>query len=102
MHSTDTQRHTLTKIHKHTLTHTHSAHHTQALLKVKTESARRREDPEDGGEGIKNGSVRYYGLMSNKQGVEYAEASFVLVDVFLICILQYCFIETDLFSLIRM
>ena len=40
------------KPHSQTLTHTHthSAHHTQALLKVKTESARRREDPEDGGD----------------------------------------------------
>ena len=36
----------------------------------------------------KNGSVRHCGLMPNKQGVECGEVSFVLVDVFLICVLQ--------------
>ena len=43
-------RHTLKHSQTLTNTHTHSAQHTQALLKVKTESARRREDPEDGGD----------------------------------------------------
>ena len=50
--SSHSQTHSQKFTHTHSPhhTHKHSAHHTQALLKVKTESARRREDPEDGGD----------------------------------------------------